>query len=114
MPMLVGLPGGPQNLEAQNFTTARQAVKIIEGRKGATTAGENGSLTAWRDRKGGLRGELCRFLKVIEAAKFDDTKSLMAWLKPRLKEIRQPNAEAAEKRRALAEDLTHSFGRRDA
>jgi len=112
MPMLVGLPGGPKNLEAENFKTPRQAIDIIERGNGATTAGENGSLTAWRDRKHLLRAELCRFLQVIESERFVDTKALAAWLKPRLKEIRRPNAKAAEQRQALVEDMTHIFGRR--
>ena len=89
MPMLVGLPGGPKNLEAELFTTPRQAIKIIEVGKGATAAGENGSLTAWRDRKGVLRAELGRFLRTIESGRFDDAKALAAWLNPRLKEIRR-------------------------
>lgn len=113
MPMLVGLPGGPRNLEAENFSTPRQAVKIIESGKGATTAGENGSLTAWRDRKGILRAELGRFLRTIESAKFEDAKSLAVWLKPRLKEIQKPNATAAAQRKALArmDALEALFGR---
>ena len=98
MPMLVELPGGPQNLEAVNFTTPRQAIKIIENGKGATTAGGNGSLTAWRDRKGVLRAELGRFLRTIESERFSDAKTLMAWLKPRLIEIQQPNSKAAKQR----------------
>ena len=96
MPMLVGLPGGPKNLEAENFRTPRQAIEIIERGNGATTAGENGSLTAWRDRKGLVRAELCRFLRVIESERFVDAKALAVWLKPRLKEIRQPNTKAAQ------------------
>ena len=111
MPMLIGLPGGPKRLEAESFKTPRQAIKIIEAGKGATTAGENGSLTAWRDRKGVLRGELNRFLRTVEGEKFTDTKSLVAWLKPRLIEIMQPNAEGAAKRAALTDDLTHVLGR---
>jgi hypothetical protein len=102
MPMLVGLSGGPKNLEAKNFTTPRQAIKIIEAGKGAWTAGENGSLTVWRDRKGILRGELGRFLRTIESAKFEDFKTLSAWLKPRLEEIRRPNAIAAEQCKVIA------------
>lgn len=89
-------------MEAENFNTSQQAIKIIKAGKGATTAGENSSLTAWRDRKGMLRAELGRFLQTIESARFEDTKALSAWLKPRLKEIRQPNALAAAQRKASA------------
>lgn len=113
MPMLVGLSGGPKELEAENFRTLRQAIKIIEAGKGATTAGENGSLTAWRDLKGVLRAELGRFRQIIEKERFgDDSKALTAWLKPRLKEIRKPNAQGAAQRQALAEDMAHILGRR--
>ena len=88
-------------MEAENFNTPRKAVEIIERGKGATTAGENGCLTAWRTRSGILRAELGRFLQIVEAERFDDYKALAAWLKPRLKEIRHPNAKAAQQRKAL-------------
>ena len=105
--LLVGLPGARKRIEAEQFKTAAGAVRIIEAGKGAYANGENGAINVWRDKKGTLRASLERFREAVESERFAGYGGLAYWLKPRLKDIRQPNERcAAIKRRIVAGDIS--------
>ena len=103
MPLLIGLPGAKKKLEAVEFKTPAAAVRAIEAGKGAYAHAENGAINVWRDKRGVLRALVLRFHEVSESERFMGYAGLAYWLKPRLKQIRQPNERcAAIKRRMIA------------
>lgn len=105
MPEFRDLPHGPKVLEAKAFDKPRQVRAIIKAGYGAYAAGENGSISVWRDSWGELRADLQRFRVCQGSAVFKSMAECERWIAERLPSINEPNEETRRQTEEMRESL---------
>lgn len=88
MPILAGLPGtdgGPR--DAEMFSSASAALKILRKGLAATTAGDNGAINVYRDDSNKYRCEMMRHMVSMDAQQFTTQAEVREWLRQWMLEI---------------------------
>jgi hypothetical protein len=82
VPILLGLPGFAERVPAISAQSVRAVFRILrDGTGGATSAGNYGAFTVWRDDAGKYRCEADRFKQAVDTQTFTTLKQVAAWTK---------------------------------
>lgn len=87
MPTAVGLPGTKRDLGVVFVRSVAKLPKVMREGKCASTADDNGSISAWIDDEGKYRCEADRHLRTIDEQTFTTFEAVKKWYAEWLKKI---------------------------
>lgn len=80
MPMFSGMPGVKKPLEGPLVGSVSAMVRGLSKHRIVSSAGDDGSVTAYVDDKGVLRATFCRYRSMIDGGTFKSKAELRRWL----------------------------------
>lgn len=86
---MIDLPGKPGKSEIKRFANSvTVAIDLIRRGDVASTAGDHGSINAYRDNAGKLRAQRCVYCSTQEDLVFKNLKELASWYRLALRRIK--------------------------
>lgn len=76
-----GMDGVKKSQKGPMVGSVSAAVNAIDSYRICSAAGDDGSITVWRDDNGVLRAAFCRFMAVRDKQEFRSKAALRRWLR---------------------------------